>query len=111
MLNWQTTQFLQREELRQELNEIEKVQGVKIEQIVILERWQEDPSANAYYLALYRLADLSDAGVLADEADQQERDALQVRISENVPDTMTTRPYDYELRDRRLRQMSERERR
>ena len=49
------------------------------------------------------------AGVLADEADQQERDALQVRISENVPDTMTTRPYDYELRDRRLRQMNERE--
>ncbi len=61
---------------------------------------------------VFRLVDsTAAAGVLADEADQQERDTLQVRISENVPDTMTTRPYDYELRDMRLREMSERERR
>ena len=58
MLNWQTTQFLQCEELRQTLNGIEKDQGVKIEQIVILERWQEDSGREAYYLALYRLTDL-----------------------------------------------------
>ena len=60
MFNWQTTQFLAREELCEALNEIEKGQGVKIEQIVILERWQEDPSSKskAYYVALYRLADL-----------------------------------------------------
>ena len=57
MLNWQTTQFLRREELRETLNGIEKDQGVIIEQVVILERWQEDSSSAAYYLALYRLAD------------------------------------------------------
>ena len=60
MNNWQTTQFLRREELREALNGIEKDQGVKIEQLVILERWKEDSSSKAYYLALYRLADFSE---------------------------------------------------
>ena len=60
MKNWQTTQFLTREELVQALNEIEKDQGLKIEQIVMLERWQVDETSHtpAYYVALYRLAGL-----------------------------------------------------
>ncbi len=57
MLNWQTTQYLRCEDLRQALNRIETDQGVIIEQVIILDRRKEDSTSDAYYLALYRLAD------------------------------------------------------
>ena len=61
MKNWQITQYLSRKELGDALNEIEEGEGLKIEQLVILERWKEGLSPT-FYRVLYRLADLPSEG-------------------------------------------------
>ena len=63
-----------------------------------------DPETNMSMIPLLDALARARRTLGTDELEQQERDALQVRISENVPDTMVTTPYDFELRDRRLRQ-------